>query len=86
MSLNRDKLEELSSLFDSAIDINKEITWVEIYATRNGEIYGDVLYERDGKDIYEILFDDEPLIFVGEVHILQEQSYVIQIYKVVRQV
>ena len=39
-----------------------------------------------GSEIYELLFDNEPLIFVGEVHILEEQSYIIQIYKVIRHV
>lgn len=40
----------------------------------------------DGKDIYEILFDGEALIFIGEVHILQEQSYLVKIYKKIKEV
>jgi hypothetical protein len=26
------------------IDLNEEITWIDIYALRNNEIYGDVIY------------------------------------------
>ena len=40
----------------------------------------------DGKDIYEILFNGEALIFIGEVHILQEQSYLVKIYKKIKEV
>jgi len=35
-------------------------------------------------DIYEIFVDDRPLIFVGEVHVLKEQNYIIKIYKLIK--
>lgn len=84
MKLNQDKLAELSALLGrSSFDLNQEITWIEIYASRNNEIYGEVLYEKSGADAYEVLFNDEPLIYMGEVHILTEVSYLIRIYKLI---
>lgn len=68
------------------MDINEEVTWIEIYAYRNGDTYGPVLYEKSGQDIYEILFDNQALIFIGEIHVLEEQSYMIKIYKVIKTV
>lgn len=43
-----------------------------------------MIYEKNGEDIYEILFDNQALIFIGEVHVLEEQSYFIKIYKIIR--
>lgn len=45
-----------------------------------------MLYEKDGGDINEVLFDGQALHFLGEVHILSEQSYLAKIYKIVEEV
>jgi hypothetical protein len=42
--LNQAKMGEFTQAFGSKVDLNKEITWIEIYATRNNEIYGEVIY------------------------------------------
>lgn len=42
-----------------------------------------MLYEKSGADAYEVLFNNEPLIYMGEVHILREVSYLIRIYKLI---
>ena len=84
VKLNQERLAELGALLGrSNFDLNQEITWIEIYASRNNEIYGEVLYEKSGADAYEVLFNDEPLIYMGEVHILREVSYLIRIYKLI---
>jgi hypothetical protein len=63
------------------VDLNHEITWIEIYAIRNNGIYGNVIYEKSGDEAYEIIFNNEALIYIGEIHILSEASYLIRIYK-----
>lgn len=69
--LNQDKMDELAGLVDSRnVELNSEISWIEIYAVRNNEIYGDVIYEKSGAQAYEIIFNGEALIYIGEVHIL----------------
>jgi len=30
------------------------------------------------------LFDNQALIFIGEIHVLEEQSYMIKIYKLIK--
>jgi hypothetical protein len=42
-------MNELAGLLDSRnVELSKEITWIEIYATRNNDIYGGVIYEKSG--------------------------------------
>lgn len=53
VKLNYQKYESLRKYFNtSKVDLNDEITWIEIFGYRNGETYGDVLYEKSGEDIY----------------------------------
>jgi len=53
VKLNYLKFESLRKYFNtSKVNLNDEITWIEIFAYRNGETYGDVLYEKSGEDIY----------------------------------
>ena len=44
--------------------------WVEIFASRNGNPYGEVIDSKSGEDAYEVLFQGEAIVFLGEVHIL----------------
>ncbi len=50
---------------------------------RDNDIYGEVIYEKSGKDINEVIFNNQPLFFIGEVHILSEVSYMVKIYKMI---
>ena len=40
-----------------------------------------MLYSLSGQDAYEVLLENEAILFLGEVHILSEASYLIRIYK-----
>ena len=43
--LNNEQIAEMGNYYSSGkINLNEEITWIEIYAVRNNEIYGDVIY------------------------------------------
>lgn len=78
--LNQKQMGGMAAAGQTAVDLNQEITWVEIYAGRNNSVYGDPIYQKSGQDAYEIIFNGEPLIFIGEVHVLSEPTYLVKIY------